>query len=96
MTTRLRRILCSVPARCPTTCARIDVPPLPALWNWNFRGPFGVNPTACAPSPDWGYNHERIIREDRARFMANPPEYMAKIVRSAAKYAPKTVSQGSS
>lgn len=54
MTTRLRRILRSIPARCPTTCARINVPPLPKLWNWNLRGPFGVNPTVCG---DWTYRH---------------------------------------
>jgi hypothetical protein len=79
LTARLRRILRSVPARCATTCARTAVEPLPALWNWNPWGRFG-DPTVCAPSPDWGYNHERIIQRDRAQFMANLPEYMAKIV----------------
>ncbi len=85
MTTRLRRILRFMPPRCSTACARIAVEPLPKLWNWNFRGPFGVNLMICVPSPDWGYDHERIIQEDGARFMANLPEYMAKMVQGAAK-----------
>ena len=59
LTARLRRILRSVPARCATTCARIAVDPPPPLWNWNFRGPFGVNPTVCG---DWSGRHQEQIR----------------------------------